>query len=92
MIQSKKGEMNMLRLMGIFFAPGLIALFITLVTSGTADDMMAYFLINLIVFMLVGLAVTEGNKVKNKPQRDQMIKQQKKQEKYDNDWGAIEYK
>ena len=82
----------MLRLMGIFFAPGLIALFITLVTSGTADDMMAYFLINLIVFMLVGLAVTEGNKVKNKPQRDQMIKQQKKQEKYDNDWGAIEYK
>lgn len=92
MIQSKKGEMNMLRLMGIFFAPGLIALFITLVTSGTADDMMVYFLINLIVFMLVGLAVTEGNKVKNKPQRDQMIKQQKKQEKYDNDWGAIEYK
>ena len=92
MIQSKKGELNMLRLMGIFFAPGLIALFITLVTSGTADDMMAYFLINLIVFMLVGLAVTEGNKVKNKPQRDQMIKQQKKQEKYDNDWGAIEYK
>ena len=82
----------MLRLMGIFFAPGLIALFITLVTSGTADDMMAYFLINLIVFMLVGLAVTEGNKVKNKPQRDQMIKQQKKQEKYDNDWGTIEYK
>ena len=82
----------MLRLMGIFFAPGLIALFITLVTSGTADDMMAYFLINLIVFMLVGLAVTEGNKVKNKPQRDQMIKQQKKQEKYDNDWGVIEYK
>ena len=92
MIQSKKGEMNMLRLMGIFFAPGLIALFITLVTSGTADDMMAYFLINLIVFMLVGLVVTEGNKVKNKPQRDQMIKQQKKQEKYDNDWGVIEYK
>ena len=92
MIQSKKGEMNMLRLMGIFFAPGLIALFITLVTSGTADDMMAYFLINLIVFMLVGLAVTEGNKVKNKPQIDQMIKQQKKQEKYDNDWGVIEYK
>ena len=43
MIQSKKGEMNMLRLMGIFFAPGLIALFITLATSGTADDMMAYF-------------------------------------------------
>ena len=82
----------MLRLMGIFFAPGLSALFITLVTSGTADDMMAYFLISLIVFMLVGLAVTEGNKVKNKPQRDQMIKQQKKQEKYDNDWGVIEYK
>jgi len=92
MIQSKKGEMNMLRLMGIFFAPGLIALFITLVTSGTADDMMAYFLINLIMFVLVGLAITEGNKVRNKPQRDQMIKQQKKQEKYDNDWGVIEYK
>ena len=85
MIQSKKGEMNMLRLMWIFFAPGLIALFITLVTSGTADDMMAYFLINLIMFVLVGLAITEGNKVRNKPQRDQMIKQQKKQEKYDND-------
>ena len=82
----------MLRLIGIFFAPGLIALFITLVTSGTADDMMAYFLINSIVFMLVGLAITEGNKVRNKPQRDQMIKQQKKQEKYDNDWGIIEYK
>ena len=81
MIQSKKGEMNMLRLMGIFFAPGLIALFITLATSGTADDMMAYFLINLIMFVLVGLAITEGNKVRNKPQRDQMIKQRKKQEK-----------
>ena len=90
MIQSKKGEINMLRLIGIFFTPGLIALFITLVTSGTADDMMAYFLINLIVF--VGLFITEGNKVKNKPQRDQMVKQQKKQEKYDNDWGIIEYK
>lgn len=82
----------MLRLIVIFFTPGLIALFITLVTSGTADDMMAYCLINLIMFVLVGLAVTEGNKVKNKPQRDQMIKQQKKQEKYDNDWGVIEYK
>ena len=92
MIQSKKGEMNMLRLMGIFFAPGLIALFITLATSGTADDMMAYFLINLIMFVLVGLAITEGNKVRNKPQRDQMIKQRKKQEKYDNDLGVIEYK
>ena len=82
----------MLRLIGIFFTPALIALIITLATSGTADDMMAYFLINSIVFIFVGLIITEGNKVKNKPQRDQMIKQQKKQEKYDNDWGTIEYK
>ena len=82
----------MLWLVGMIFTPGLIALFITLVTSGTADDMMAYALIIMIVFMFIGLVKTEGNKVKNKPQRDQMIKEQKRQEKYDNDWGIIEYK
>lgn len=79
-------------LMGMIFTPGLIALFITLVTSGTAEDMMAYFVIIMLMMFFVGLIKVEGNKVKNKPQRDQMVKEQRKQEKYDNDWGIIDYK
>lgn len=72
---------------GFCSIPALIALFITLATSGTADDMMVYFLIATVVLMLVGLTITEGNKVKNKSQRDRMIREQEEQEKYDNDWG-----
>ena len=77
---------------GFCSIPALIALFITLATSGTADDMMVYFLIATVVLMLVGLTITEGNKVKNKSQRDRMIKEQEEQEKYDNDWGIIDHK
>ena len=54
--------------------------------------MMVYFLIATVVFVLVGIAITEGNKVKNKTQRDQMIREQEEQEKYDNDWGIIDHK
>lgn len=84
--------MGCLAMLLLLATPSLLCFGLAIMSGASSAELFMWLIVANFIFMFAMAVASACNEVDNPQKKNDAIKQQKRQEKYDNEWGTIDFK